>query len=783
MDDDKKKPGRAGKPGGAGAGRPRGGPAKAGFGKGPGKGGPVKGGPRQEGRKPFAKSAPRPGGGKAADGERKPFVKREYGDRPARAASAVEGGDRKPFVKREYGDRPARAEGDRKPFVKREYGDRPARAASAVEGGDRKPFVKREYGDRPARAEGDRKPFVKREYGDRPARAASAVEGGDRKPFVKREYGDRPARADSAGEGGERKPFVKREFGDRPARPADAAGEGGRKLEKYWGKRPGKFERQAAGEPGEKTSSAPEGERRPRKSFDGPRPERGDGAQRGDRPARSFGDKPAFRGDREGRPARPFGDRPGGKPFQDRKSAPRREAEAAEPEAGERIAKRLARAGISSRRDAEELIAAGRVKVNGKILESPAFNVMHNDRIELDGTEIPAIERTRLFLFHKPAGIVTTNRDPEGRRTVFDILPEGLPRLMTIGRLDINTEGLLLLTNDGGLSRVLELPATGWLRRYRVRVHGKVDEPALAGLKDGIAVDGVFYGSVEASLEREQGSNAWLTIGLREGKNREVKNILGALGLEVNRLIRVSYGPFQLGELPEGHVMEIKGRMLRDQLGERLVEELGANFDAEITKPFSNQPVRRGFEKPARVEDHAPARKPRQIGYEKPGGLIKNFRRDRDDKRDDKRESVLGRLTTSRPDRQRFEGGPDGFKRGDGDGRGGRFAKPVRDGKPGFDKKPGGGKREREERPIVEPGVRKANVWMAPGSRPIGSGRAESEKAAHAARKAEKSGHRGGPAKGGGKPGFAGKRDGDRPSGPPRGNGPRGSGPRGPRKG
>ena len=740
MDDDKKKPGRAGKPGGAGAGRPRGGPAKAGFGKGPGKGGPVKGGPRQEGRKPFAKSAPRPGGGKAADGERKPFVKREYGDRPARAASAVEGGDRKPFVKREYGDRPARAEGDRKPFVKREYGDRPARAASAVE-------------------------------------------GGDRKPFVKREYGDRPARADSAGEGGERKPFVKREFGDRPARPADAAGEGGRKLEKYWGKRPGKFERQAAGEPGEKTSSAPEGERRPRKSFDGPRPERGDGAQRGDRPARSFGDKPAFRGDREGRPARPFGDRPGGKPFQDRKSAPRREAEAAEPEAGERIAKRLARAGISSRRDAEELIAAGRVKVNGKILESPAFNVMHNDRIELDGTEIPAIERTRLFLFHKPAGIVTTNRDPEGRRTVFDILPEGLPRLMTIGRLDINTEGLLLLTNDGGLSRVLELPATGWLRRYRVRVHGKVDEPALAGLKDGIAVDGVFYGSVEASLEREQGSNAWLTIGLREGKNREVKNILGALGLEVNRLIRVSYGPFQLGELPEGHVMEIKGRMLRDQLGERLVEESGANFDAEITKPFSNQPVRRGFEKPARVEDHAPARKPRQIGYEKPGGLIKNFRRDRDDKRDDKRESVLGRLTTSRPDRQRFEGGPDGFKRGDGDGRGGRFAKPVRDGKPGFDKKPGGGKREREERPIVEPGVRKANVWRAPGSRPIGSGRAESEKAAHAARKAEKSGHRGGPAKGGGKPGFAGKRDGDRPSGPPRGNGPRGSGPRGPRKG
>ncbi|TIW64968.1 MAG: rRNA pseudouridine synthase, partial [Mesorhizobium sp.] len=251
--------------------------------------------------------------------------------------------------------------------------------------------------------------------------------------------------------------------------------------------------------------------------------------------------------------------------------------EAAE-EAGERIAKRLARAGLASRRDAEELIAAGRVKVNGKVLSSPAFNVMPDDIIHLDGMEIPKIERTRLFLFHKPAGVVTTNRDPEGRKTVFDVLPAELPRLMTIGRLDINTEGLLLLTNDGGLSRVLELPATGWLRRYRVRVHGKVEESALAGLREGIAVDGVFYGAIEASLDREQGTNAWLTIGLREGKNREVKNILGALGLDVTRLIRISYGPFQLEDLPEGHVLEIKGRVLRDQLGERLVEESGANF-------------------------------------------------------------------------------------------------------------------------------------------------------------------------------------------------------------
>ncbi|TIX77409.1 MAG: rRNA pseudouridine synthase, partial [Mesorhizobium sp.] len=230
---------------------------------------------------------------------------------------------------------------------------------------------------------------------------------------------------------------------------------------------------------------------------------------------------------------------------------------------------------------------------NGRVLSSPAFNVMPGDIIHLDGMEIPPIERTRLFLFHKPAGVVTTNRDPEGRKTVFDVLPADLPRLMTIGRLDINTEGLLLLTNDGGLARVLELPATGWLRRYRVRVHGKVEESALAGLREGIAVDGVFYGAIEATLDREQGTNAWLTLGLREGKNREVRNILGSLGLDVTRLIRISYGPFQLDDLPEGHVLEIKGRVLRDQLGERLVEESGANFDADITKPFSNRPVRR----------------------------------------------------------------------------------------------------------------------------------------------------------------------------------------------
>lgn len=255
----------------------------------------------------------------------------------------------------------------------------------------------------------------------------------------------------------------------------------------------------------------------------------------------------------------------------------------------ERIAKRLARAGVASRRDAEAMIAAGRVAVNGKVLSSPAFNVTMDDRIEVDGKPIPAIERTRLFLFHKPAGVVTTNRDPHGRKTVFDILPQGLPRLLSVGRLDIATEGLLLLTNDGGLSRILELPSTGWLRRYRVRVHGEPDAERLAALQDGIAVDGVFYGAVDASIDRIQGSNAWLTIGLREGKNREVRNILGALGLVVNRLIRISYGPFQLADLEPGEVREIRGRTLRDQLGERLITEAGANFDAPVITAFSSE--------------------------------------------------------------------------------------------------------------------------------------------------------------------------------------------------
>ena len=258
------------------------------------------------------------------------------------------------------------------------------------------------------------------------------------------------------------------------------------------------------------------------------------------------------------------------------------QAGASEVRAGQRIAKVIARAGVCSRRDAEAWIAAGRVTVNGKVLASPAFNVSEADDVRVDGKRLAAPERTRLFLFHKPRGLVTTARDPEGRNTVFAVLPPDLPRVVAVGRLDINTEGLLLLTNDGGLARVLELPSTGWLRRYRVRVHGSIEQTALDRLSEGVTIDGVDYQGVEARLDREQGANAWLTLGLREGKNREIKKILEHLGLAVNRLIRISFGPFELGDLPEGEVMEVRTRVLRDQLGVKLAKEANANFDAAL---------------------------------------------------------------------------------------------------------------------------------------------------------------------------------------------------------
>ncbi|WP_159728438.1 pseudouridine synthase [Methylosinus sp. Ce-a6] len=250
---------------------------------------------------------------------------------------------------------------------------------------------------------------------------------------------------------------------------------------------------------------------------------------------------------------------------------------------GERIAKVMARAGACSRRDAEIWVAEGRVSVNGRVLESPAFNVQEGDRIEVDGVPLAAREPTRLFLFHKPAGLVTSAKDPEGRETVFGFLEErypDLPRLVSVGRLDINTEGLLLLTNDGGLARTLELPATGWTRRYRVRAHGEIDQARLDELKKGVTVDDVDYAPIEAKLDRVQGANVWISIALREGKNREIKRVLEHLGLDVNRLIRVSFGPFQLGELEEGVVEEVRLKTLREQLGKGLAELAGVDFSS-----------------------------------------------------------------------------------------------------------------------------------------------------------------------------------------------------------
>lgn len=237
------------------------------------------------------------------------------------------------------------------------------------------------------------------------------------------------------------------------------------------------------------------------------------------------------------------------------------------PEArGERIAKWLARAGVASRRDAERLLAEGVVALNGQTVTHPATFVRAGDVVQVRGRALDAPERARLWRYHKPDGLVTTHRDPQGRPTVFERLPPGMPRVVSVGRLDLNSEGLLLLTNDGALARRLELPANGWLRRYRVRVHGAVDERALAALVQGTVVDGVRYGSIEAGLDSRRGENAWLTVSLREGRNREVRRVLGHLGLQVSRLIRVAYGPFQLGQLPRGAVDEVTGKVLREQV-------------------------------------------------------------------------------------------------------------------------------------------------------------------------------------------------------------------------
>ena len=234
---------------------------------------------------------------------------------------------------------------------------------------------------------------------------------------------------------------------------------------------------------------------------------------------------------------------------------------------GERIAKYLARAGIASRREAEAMIERGEIRINGRKLTTPAFKVTGREDIRVNGKRVKAHEPVRVWRYHKPAGLITTTSDPEGRRTIFDELPKALPRTITIGRLDLTTEGILLLTNDGAVKRKLELPSTGWLRRYRVRINGSVSEAKLDKLRAGITVEGLDYQPMTVTFDRQQGANAWLTVALREGKNREIRRAMGALGVTVNRLIRISYGPFQLGALKAGEVEEVEQRVVRDQLG------------------------------------------------------------------------------------------------------------------------------------------------------------------------------------------------------------------------
>jgi 23S rRNA pseudouridine2605 synthase len=526
----------------------------------------------------------------------RPRGDRPFTDRPSR-------GDR-PFA-----DRPSRGDGEKRPYTPRgERGDaRPVGRFQDRKFGDKKPYTPREGGGekRPYTPRGDR-PQGDRPYSARPPRDGDRPRsdrperkfGGDKKfsrgapdRGPRKDFGSRPERGADRGDS---KPWQKRDASspDHAGRNLRPPREGARNFDKPRFDKPrddrGGDERPRFSRPRE---DRPQGDRprfeRPRERSDRPKFERSreGGSSWQEHPrsdAKSF-DRNAERPRRDNEDdSKVFAKRPafGGRgEYRERKPDERRPPRPPrEKKSGERIAKVVSRAGLASRRDAEEWIVQGRVTVNGRVINSPALDVTANDVITVDGKPLPPRERTRLFMFHKPRGLMTTHADPEGRPTVFDNLPEGLPRLISIGRLDFNTEGLLLLTNDGGLARVLELPDTGWLRRYRVRAHGEVTQGQLDELKKGVEVDGVKYGPIDATLERDQGANVWLVFAIREGKNREVRNVLAHLGLEVNRLIRVSYGPFQLGELAEGEVEEVKTRVLREQLGEKVAVLAGADF-------------------------------------------------------------------------------------------------------------------------------------------------------------------------------------------------------------
>ncbi|TMJ24190.1 MAG: pseudouridine synthase [Alphaproteobacteria bacterium] len=547
----------------------------------------------------------RPPGGKGrsgrARGPEKKFAKRDDA-KPSYGKKAYSGSG-KPYAGKREGAPPRRDRDDA----------RPAARFSEKKFGDKRPYTPggegfRKQGDRPQRdrPHGDRPPRDgDRPRGDRPERKF----GGDKKfsrgapdRGPRKDFGTRPDRGHDRGDA---KPWQKRDASspDRAGRNSHPSPEGTRSFDKrgYDKPRYDKAREDRGGDDRPRFSRSredrPQGERfksdrpvRERPKFERPRQGRNDwqehprSAARDDRPRREneddskiFAKRPAF----GGRGA--YRERKG--EFEKRAPQPPRVKKS-----GERIAKALARAGLASRRDAEEWIVQGRVTVNGRVINSPALDVTENDVVTVDGKPLPPRQRTRLFMYHKPRGLMTTHADPEGRPTVFDNLPEGLPRLISIGRLDFNTEGLLLLTNDGGLARALELPDTGWLRRYRVRAHGEVTQGQLDELKKGIEVDGVKYGPIDATLERDQGANVWLVFAIREGKNREVRNVLAHLGLEVNRLIRVSYGPFQLSELAESQVEEVKTRVLREQLGEKIAALAGADFNRPMPGEVHDTP-------------------------------------------------------------------------------------------------------------------------------------------------------------------------------------------------
>ena len=622
--------------------------------------GKSEGGDRSHEKKPYSASG-KPYAGKREGGS----PRRDYADAPRARGERPEprkdfrprddrGGEKRPYTPR--GDRPKYSRDDRPSHGERGDG-RPATRFQEKKLGDKRPYSPREGGGekRPYtprgegfRKEGDR-PRSDRPYSATPPRDGDRSQGqrkfgGDKKfsrAGEREERGPRKefaGRADRGSDRGESRPWQKRDASssDHSGRNSRPSRDGARNFEKRSFDKPryDKPREDRASEerprfsrsPEDRPHNRPEGDRphRERPKFERPR-QTGEDRPKFERPRRNdwqehsrseprSSDRNAERPRRDNEDdSKIFAKRPafGGRgAYRERAPEERRPARPPrEKKSGERIAKVVSRAGLASRRDAEEWIVQGRVTVNGRLINSPALDVTDNDVITVDGKPLPPRERTRLFLYHKPRGLMTTHADPEGRPTVFDNLPEGLPRLISIGRLDFNTEGLLLLTNDGGLARALELPETGWLRRYRVRAHGEVTQAQLDQLKRGIEVDGVKYGPIDATLERDQGANVWLVFAIREGKNREVRNVMAHLGLEVNRLIRISYGPFQLAELAEGEVEEVKTRVLREQLGEKIATLAGADFNRPMPGEAAAKPEQHNADSPGGKKPFKPAGK------------------------------------------------------------------------------------------------------------------------------------------------------------------------------